>query len=583
MMLHRLASLIVALAFSGAAAAAEAAWIQESNRNAQILLEVQAKYVPEQASASGVLGHDGEVMDLKPGDSERQQADLLAAQKQLEALYAKTTDALVRKDLDILVESAKTQRQSLELNTRLMVSYFDLGQALFMGFQKLIHEGIPQDRQKQALVRLRRYVGRDSGYTPIAELARQRIAESLQGSSRVAPWSVELQQGLDNQPRYLDGIRDLFAHSGLKGWEGDFKRLSTQMQAYAAWLKSDLLPRARATNQLPEAIYADNLKNFGVYDDPRRIMSEALTAYTQIREEMAVVAGLVAKERGFKSAAYPDVIRELKKQKIPKDKLLATYSSRLADIEKIIRDNHLVTLPNRPAVIRLGSEAESAATPAPHIDLPPLIGNTGQPAAFVVPVSNPNSTSKEEFDDFSFDAVSWTLIAHECRPGHELQISRTLEQGVSIARAVFAFNSANVEGWALYAEAFMKPYEPIDGQLGVLQLRLMRSARAFLDPMLNLGLITPEAAKRVLMEEVVLSEPMAKQEVDRYTFNAPGQATAYFYGSQILQSTRAKAEIALGKRFDLLSFHDFLMQQGLLPLSLLDKAVMEEYVPGRMK
>ena len=129
----------------------------------------------------------------------------------------------------------------------------------------------------------------------------------------------------------------------------------------------------------------------------------------------------------------------------------------------------------------------------------------------------------------------------------------------------------------------MKPYEPIDGQLGVLQLRLMRSARAFLDPMLNLGLITPEAAKRVLMDEVVLSEPMAKQEVDRYTFNAPGQATAYFYGSQILQATRAKAEIALGKRFDLLSFHDFLMQQGLLPLSLLDKAVMEEYVPGRMK
>lgn len=291
------------LVITGVTHAADAAWIEESNRNAQVLLDVQAKYVPEAASANGVLGHEGEVVDLKPGNAERQQADLLAAQHELEARYAKTADPMVRKDLDILVASAKTQRESLELNTRLMVPYFDLGQALFMGFQKLIHEGVPQDRQKQALVRLRRYVGRDSGYTPIAELARQRIAESLQGSSRVAPWSVELQQGLDNQPRYLDGIRDLFAHSGLKGWEGDFKRLTTQMQAYAAWLKSDLLPRARATNQLPEAIYADNLKNFGVYDDPRRIMSEALTAYTQIREEMAVVAGLVAKERGFKSAA----------------------------------------------------------------------------------------------------------------------------------------------------------------------------------------------------------------------------------------------------------------------------------------
>ena len=46
-----------------------------------------------------------------------------------------------------------------------------------------------------------------------------------------------------------------------------------------------------------------------------------------------------------------------------------------------------------------------------------------------------------------------------------------LEHGVSSARAVFAFNSANVEGWALYSEAFMKQYMPLEGQLGVLQMR----------------------------------------------------------------------------------------------------------------
>ena len=103
-----------------------------------------------------------------------------------------------------------------------------------------------------------------------------------------------------------------------------------------------------------------------------------------------------------------------------------------------------------------------------------------------------------------------------------------LERGVSTARVVYAFNSANVEGWALYAEAVMKKYLPPEGQLGALQMRMMREARAFLDPMLNLGLIEPDAAKRFLMEEVMLSEPMAKQEVDRYTFGAPGQATAYY-------------------------------------------------------
>jgi uncharacterized protein (DUF885 family) len=129
----------------------------------------------------------------------------------------------------------------------------------------------------------------------------------------------------------------------------------------------------------------------------------------------------------------------------------------------------------------------------------------------------------------------------------------------------------------------MKQYFPPEGQLGVLQLRLLRAARAFLDPMLNLGMIEPEAAQRLLMREVGLSEPMAKQEVDRYTFNAPGQATAYFYGYQKLEATRARAEIALGERFDVLSFHDFILNQGLLPLSLLDKAVMDEYVPSRKR
>src|ERR1041385_2866673 len=111
-----------------------------------------------------------------------------------------------------------------------------------------------------------------------------------------------------------------------------------------------------------------------------------------------------------------------------------------------------------------------------------------------------------EFCDFSHDAGAWTLTAHEARPGHELQFAKIIEAGMSIARAVFAFNSVNVEGWALYAEAEMQPYEPLDGQLFALQHRGMRAARAFLDPMVNLGKITPEQVKSFLMDEVFLSE-----------------------------------------------------------------------------
>lgn len=75
----------------------------------------------------------------------------------------------------------------------------------------------------------------------------------------------------------------------------------------------------------------------------------------------------------------------------------------------------------------------------------------------------------------------------------------------------------------MYSEAILKPYMPLDGQLICLQQRLMRAARAFLDPDLQAGKITPEQAKRLLVEDVVLSETLANQEVDRYTFRSPGQ------------------------------------------------------------
>ncbi len=74
---------------------------------------------------------------------------------------------------------------------------------------------------------------------------------------------------------------------------------------------------------------------------------------------------------------------------------------------------------------------------------------------------------------------------------------------------------------------------------------------------------------------------MATQEVERYTFRAPGQATSYFVGYNRLLEIRAEAERALGPRFDRRSFHDFVLSQGLLPPRLLRQAVLEEFVPGQ--
>jgi uncharacterized protein (DUF885 family) len=209
-----------------------------------------------------------------------------------------------------------------------------------------------------------------------------------------------------------------------------------------------------------------------------------------------------------------------------------------------------------------------------------MIGNTGEKGTFVLPLRIPAGPGEEEkqFDDFTFEAASWTLTAHEGRPGHELQFSAVVEKGVSIARALFAMNSVNAEGWGLYAEAELQPYEPLEGQFVALQHRLLRAARAFLDPGLQLGTLSRDQAYRVLREEVGLSDAMATQEVERYTFWAPGQATAYFVGYNRLLEIRADAERELAARFDRQAFNDFILAQGLLPPRLLRKAVMDEFV-----
>jgi hypothetical protein len=576
-MLRMLAAFTVIL-FAFGANAADTSWIEESNRHAGVLLEVMARYSPETAASVGVEGYDDKVFDLKPGLVERQGQDLLAALKQIEAARAQVTDKRVQQDLDILAKAARDQHETLMLNDKLMLPFLDLPRAIFAGFQNLLDARIPKERQRAALVRLRRYTGAERGYEPITKLARNTYEEKVGDAQLLGPWIVEAEQYLQNQARYLDGIEELLKGSGLKGWQKDLRTLRSQFDEYEKWVRSSVLPRARKTNQLPPELYADNLKGFGVQMDPRDLMQRALSSYIQSRDEIESVARVLAAQRKWEVKDYQDVIRNLKKETIEKDKLLNLYTDRLKQIEEIIRSEQIVTMPQRDAVIRLATEAESAATPAPHIDPPRLIGNTGEPAEFVLPTANPNAAPGTVMDDFNYDAIAWTLSAHEARPGHELQFAAMMEQGVSTARVVFAFNSANIEGWALYAEAVMKKYLPPEGQIGALQMRMMREARAFLDPMLNLGLIEPDSAKRFLMEEVLLSEPMAKQEIDRYTFRAPGQATAYFYGYSKLNALRTQTELALPDRFEEKSYHDFIISQGLLPFDLLEKAVREEFV-----
>ena len=334
---------------------------------------------------------------------------------------------------------------------------------------------------------------------------------------------------------------------------------------------------------MPRELYVLQLKNYGVDDSPEALIKTGQVGFMNIRNEMMALAPLIARQKGYETGNYREVIKLLKQEQVHGDELMAKYRETMVDLDGIIKREGLVSLPDEPARVRMATAAETAQQPAAHLDVPRLVGNTGEFPEFIVPTIVPDEDGNWPVSDYAFPAMMWTLAAHEARPGHEMQFTTMLRSGVSTARVMFAFNSANVEGWALYAEAITKPYMPLEGQLISLQDRLLRAARIWLDPMLNMGLISAEDAKRVLMEEVVLDDHNAQTEIDRYTFRSPAQATAYYYGYENLQALRASTELRLKDKFNQQDFHDFLLAQGLLPPELLSKAVSENFIAPRLQ
>jgi hypothetical protein len=578
------ALLVIASAASAASPkpASEKPWVTASNKITNTLLETQGAFDPEGASSAGLGKYNGLVVDLGPDVNARYRAALQKNRADLQQRLAVEHDANVRQDLQILIDSVDDDINGSLLREKYELPWIDVAELVFNGELSLLQDQLPAARRAKALERLQRYVGLFPGSTPVTEEAKALFEKQRNVPGLMGPFKAEVEQSLANTPTYIKGIRDLYAHFKIPGAEPALAAMEKQLTDYAAWERAEVVPTVRTDFRLPPELYAYRLKHVGINIDPQLLIQRAQVEFMETRANMQALAPVVAKAKGIDATDYRDVIRALKKDRIANDKLEASYKAINSALEAAVSREHVVDLPKRPMIMRLASDAESAQQPAPHFDPAPLIGNTGEQGTFVLPIGNPSADGKAEaYDDFNNPGVAWTLSAHEGRPGHELQFTAMVERGVSQARSLFAFNSVNVEGWALYAESEMLPSEPVEGQLFALQFRLLRASRAMLDPMLNLGLISREDAGKILSEQVVLSPPMVKQELDRYTFRMPGQAGSYFYGYSRILQLRAETELALGNKFDRQAFNNFLLDQGLLPPDLLAKAVREEFVPAQ--
>ena len=172
----------------------------------------------------------------------------------------------------------------------------------------------------------------------------------------------------------------------------------------------------------------------------------------------------------------------------------------------------------------------------------------------------------------------WELPAlgvHEAVPGHHLQIALQQELDLHPLRRNGTFFTAFVEGWGLYSERLgieMGLYDTPAKQMGRLSYEMWRATRLVVDTGLHSRGWTKQQAVDFMTENTALSAANIDAEVNRY-ITWPGQALAYKIGELKIRELRTRAEEALGDRFDLRAFHDAVLENGSVPLDVLEEHI----------
>lgn len=247
--------------------------------------------------------------------------------------------------------------------------------------------------------------------------------------------------------------------------------------------------------------------------------------------------------------------------------ILADYQAILDEIDAGI--DHIFS--TRPAVgveVRRVPVFKEATSAGAYYDVPPLDGSA--PGVFYA-----NLRNVEEIPRFGMR----TLAFHEGIPGHHFQIALAQEQRhLPFFRRLLPF-TAYSEGWALYAErvaaenGFLPtPYD----RLGHLAADLFRAVRLVVDTGIHAKRWTREQAIAYMRDSTGMVETEVVAEIERYIV-WPGQACAYKIGQLEILALREQARQALGAGFDLRGFHDVVLKNGALPLTLL-RRVVEDWI-----
>ncbi len=244
--------------------------------------------------------------------------------------------------------------------------------------------------------------------------------------------------------------------------------------------------------------------------------------------------------------------------------LLGDIEQRLRDLDPLL-PTYFGHLPPQKLVVLPVPAHMQATSPGGYYYPPAMDGS--RPGTFYINLGDIESNTRWSIP---------TLTYHEGAPGHHFQISigQTLTDLPLLRRSLNP--SAFSEGWALYAEQLVAEAgvykDDPAGDIGRLQAEMFRSVRLVLDTGLHRKRWTPEQAIAYMQQKTGMKASDVRIEVNRYLVQ-PGQASSYKMGQLRLLALRAKAQKQLGDRFDIRAFHDLVLGNGALPMTVVEQAV----------
>ncbi|QIQ86043.1 DUF885 family protein [Erythrobacter sp.] len=310
------------------------------------------------------------------------------------------------------------------------------------------------------------------------------------------------------------------------------------------------------------AYYAQQVKSYTTTDmTPDEVHELGLSEVARIRAEMEQVAA----EAGF--ASREAFIEHLRTDPKYYETDVDEYVEHVAALAKHI-DGFLPKLfgrlPRQPYTVKPIPEAQAPGNTTAYYEPGSL--ETGQPGVYRI-----NTTELDQRPLWELPALG----VHEAVPGHHFQIALQQELDIHPLRANGTFFTAFVEGWGLYSERLgieMGLYDTPAKEMGRLSYEMWRATRLVVDTGLHAKGWSKQQAVRFMLDNTALTAANVDAEVNRY-MTWPGQALAYKVGELKIRELRARAERALGADFSLRAFHDTVLENGAIPLSVLEAHV----------